>query len=341
MDTDGCFPWPHKRGEYWIGCRRCGLGIWLQKEHIRPIIIRLFGSKLPTIALFCKKFVGRRLADAFGVHRTLASEQRSRDRSKYLVPGAQMLLSDEGCAARRRSGEIMRAATNFLDVLFALGVAALSLAGLGARGRQRRHRRRRAEGNQKRDAPVARGAQARSRSDPLARESRSSNSRRKIQKVETTTQQLQNTDQKLKETTLELQQTNVQVKTLQTKVDAPIASPQFGDAVRSLPRIAHLHRNRRGRRPIHLRPAKRRARRPSSCVAELVLFRLGADDPVPPDRLDPVPGRVQRGLWRQRDGNRSVHRRLSDLPQQIYDGRRPACSINRSATGTRTRARCG
>ncbi|HEY9157122.1 hypothetical protein [Candidatus Binatus sp.] len=53
----------------------------------------------------------------------------------------------------------------------------------------------------------------------------------KDSRVETTTQQLHNTDQKLKETTLELQQTNAQVKTLQTKVDEPIASPQFGDAV--------------------------------------------------------------------------------------------------------------
>src|SRR5208282_335972 len=52
----------------------------------------------------------------------------------------------------------------------------------------------------------------------------------KDSRVETTTQQLQNTDQKLKETTLELQQTNAQVKTLQTKVDAPIASSQFGNA---------------------------------------------------------------------------------------------------------------
>ena len=53
----------------------------------------------------------------------------------------------------------------------------------------------------------------------------------KDSKVEATKQQLQNTDQKLKETTLELQQTNAQVQTLQTKVDAPIASSQFGDAV--------------------------------------------------------------------------------------------------------------
>src|SRR5271169_505319 len=52
----------------------------------------------------------------------------------------------------------------------------------------------------------------------------------KDSRVETTTQQLQNTDQKLKETTLELQQTNAQVKTLQTKVDAPLAPSQFGSA---------------------------------------------------------------------------------------------------------------
>ena len=49
-------------------------------------------------------------------------------------------------------------------------------------------------------------------------------------KSEVTTQQLQSTDQKLKEATLELQQTNLQVKTLQTKVDAPIAPSQFGSA---------------------------------------------------------------------------------------------------------------
>lgn len=50
-------------------------------------------------------------------------------------------------------------------------------------------------------------------------------------RVEATTQQLQNTDQKLKETTLELQQTNAEVKTLQAKVEAPIESSEFGDAV--------------------------------------------------------------------------------------------------------------
>jgi hypothetical protein len=53
----------------------------------------------------------------------------------------------------------------------------------------------------------------------------------KDQKVETTTRQLQNTNQKLNETTLELQQTNQQVKTLQTKVDAPLESREFGSAV--------------------------------------------------------------------------------------------------------------
>jgi len=52
----------------------------------------------------------------------------------------------------------------------------------------------------------------------------------KDSKVETTTQQLQSTDQKLRETTLELQQTNAQVKTLQTKVDAPVTPSEFGSA---------------------------------------------------------------------------------------------------------------
>ena len=53
----------------------------------------------------------------------------------------------------------------------------------------------------------------------------------KDSRVEATTQQLQSTDQKLKETTLELQQTNAEVKTLQTKVEAPIAPSQFGGAI--------------------------------------------------------------------------------------------------------------
>lgn len=52
----------------------------------------------------------------------------------------------------------------------------------------------------------------------------------KDSRVEATTQQLRSTDQKLQETTLELQQTNAQVKTLQTKVEAPIATSEFGDA---------------------------------------------------------------------------------------------------------------
>jgi hypothetical protein len=53
----------------------------------------------------------------------------------------------------------------------------------------------------------------------------------KDSRVETTTQQLRSTDEKLKETTLELQQTNEQVKTLETKVNAPIETRQFGSAI--------------------------------------------------------------------------------------------------------------
>ncbi len=52
----------------------------------------------------------------------------------------------------------------------------------------------------------------------------------KDSRVEATTQQLRNTDQKLQATTLELQQTTAQVKTLQTKVEAPIPASEFGDA---------------------------------------------------------------------------------------------------------------
>lgn len=124
----------------------------------------------------------------------------------------------------------MRAGRIFSTFLFTFSVAALSIAGsaraadsdatdaaalkeIRAEMRQMREERRR-------DRQVIRSL-----------EIKVQQLQTRDTKVETTTQQLQNTDQKLKETTLELEQTNAQVKTLQTKVDAPIASSQFGDAV--------------------------------------------------------------------------------------------------------------
>ncbi|MGA9740406.1 hypothetical protein [Candidatus Binatus sp.] len=118
----------------------------------------------------------------------------------------------------------------FSIVLFASGVAALSVVGLAraadsdgsdaAAMKEIRSELRQMREERKRDREVIRSLEI------------------KVQKLETkdsrveaTTQQLNSTDLKLKETTLELQQTNAQVKTLQTKVDAPIASSEFGDAV--------------------------------------------------------------------------------------------------------------
>ena len=118
----------------------------------------------------------------------------------------------------------------FSIFLFAFGVAALSLAGLAraadsdgsdaAAMKEIRGEMRQMREERKRDREVIRSLEIKVQQLET-----------KDSRVEATTQQLQNTDQKLKETTLELQQTNVQVKTLQTKVDAPIASSEFGDAV--------------------------------------------------------------------------------------------------------------
>src|SRR5208283_2391462 len=114
--------------------------------------------------------------------------------------------------------------------LFAFGVAALSLASLAlaadsdaidaAAMKEIRSEMRQLREERKHD-----------REEIRSLESKVQQLETKDSRVETNTQQLQTTDQKLKETTLELQQTNQQVQTLQTKVNAPIASSQFGDAV--------------------------------------------------------------------------------------------------------------
>jgi len=123
----------------------------------------------------------------------------------------------------------MRHKRIFSTLLFAFGVAALSIAGLAraadsdgsdaAALKEIRSEMRQMREERKHDREVIRSLEIKVQQ----LESKDS-------KVETTTQQLQSTDQKLKETTLELQQTNLQVKTLQTKVDAPMAASQFGDA---------------------------------------------------------------------------------------------------------------
>src|ERR1017187_8982294 len=127
-------------------------------------------------------------------------------------------------------GGIMPARRIFSLFLFALGVVALSMVGRAraadsdASGaadlKEIRSEMRQLREERKRDRAVIHSLEIKVQQLET-----------KDSKVETTTQQLQNTDQKLKETTLELQQTNAQVKTLQTKVDAPIPSPEFGDAV--------------------------------------------------------------------------------------------------------------
>ena len=127
-------------------------------------------------------------------------------------------------------GGIMPARRIFSISLFAFGVAALSLVGLAraadsdggdaAALKEIRSEMRQLREERKRDREVIRSLEVKVQQLET-----------KDSRVEATTQQLQNTDQKLKETTLELQQTNAQVKTLQTKVEAPIASSEFGDAV--------------------------------------------------------------------------------------------------------------
>jgi hypothetical protein len=114
--------------------------------------------------------------------------------------------------------------------LFAFGVAALSLIGqaraAGSDGtdaaalKEIRSEMRQMREERKRDREVIRSLEVKVQQLET-----------KDFKVETTTQQLQSTDQKLKETTLELQQTNLQVQTLQTKVNAPIATPEFSTAL--------------------------------------------------------------------------------------------------------------
>ena len=110
--------------------------------------------------------------------------------------------------------------------LFALGIAALSLAGpAGAADsddpvtmKQVLSEMRQMRAERKRDREIIRSLQIKVQ-DLESRDS----------KVEATTHQLQSTDQKLKETTLELQQTNEVVKTLQTRVDTPMPPAQFSD----------------------------------------------------------------------------------------------------------------
>ena len=122
----------------------------------------------------------------------------------------------------------MPAGRIFSTFLFAFGVAALSLAwpacaadsdgGEAAAMKEIRSEMRQMRDERRRDREVIRSLEIKVQQLET-----------KDSRVETTTQQLQNTDQKLKETTLELQQTNAQVKTLETKVEAPIAPSEFGN----------------------------------------------------------------------------------------------------------------
>ena len=123
----------------------------------------------------------------------------------------------------------MRVGRIFSTFLFAAGVMALSMAGIAraadsdatdaAALKEIRAEMRQLREERKRDREVIRSLEVKVQQLET-----------KDSRVETTTRQLQSTDLKLKETTLELQQTNQQVQSLQTKVNAPIAPSQFGDA---------------------------------------------------------------------------------------------------------------
>ena len=112
----------------------------------------------------------------------------------------------------------MKAGRIFSTFLFAIGVAALSIAGIAhaadsdgtdaaAALKEIRAEMRQLREDRKHDRAVIRSLEVKVQQLET-----------KDSKVQTTTQQLQSTDQKLKETTLELQQTNAQVKTLESKV---------------------------------------------------------------------------------------------------------------------------
>jgi TolA-binding protein len=144
------------------------------------------------------------------------------------------LLSDACAAYFGAIGGTMPAGRIFSTFLFAFGVVVLSLAGPAraadsdgagaANWKEVKRELRELREERKRDHQVIQTL-----------ENKVQQLETKDSRVQATTQQLQNTDQKLKETTLELQQTNAQVKTLQTKVDAPIPASQFaGDFGRYL-----------------------------------------------------------------------------------------------------------
>jgi hypothetical protein len=124
----------------------------------------------------------------------------------------------------------MRTGQIFSTFLFVLGVAALSATGM-ARAADSDADAAAALKEIRAEMRQLREERKRDREEIRSLEGKVQQLETKDSRVETTTQQLQTTDQKLKETTLELQQTNQQVQTLQTKVNAPIASSQFGDAV--------------------------------------------------------------------------------------------------------------
>src|SRR5208283_5711261 len=86
-----------------------------------------------------------------------------------LIFWAQMLLRDECAECLGADWGNYANQTNFLDIYVRMCRRGVVAGGPRARGRQRRQRCRRAEGNQKRDAPAARGAKARPRSNSLAR----------------------------------------------------------------------------------------------------------------------------------------------------------------------------
>ena len=203
----------------------------------------------------------------------------------------------------------MGAGRIFSTLLFAIGVAALSLAGIAraadsdatdaAALKEIRAEMRQLREERKRDRAVIRSLEVKVQQLET-----------KDSRVETTTQQLQSTDQKLKETTLELEQTNQQVKTLQTKVETPIAPAQFTSVFdRYLGSHTFTVTGAAGGQFIYDQQSGaldglHHASQNSFFFdwEPMILYRPGG--------LDPVPGRVQRGVWSDRNRNRSVHSRF-------------------------------
>ena len=234
----------------------------------------------------------------------------------------------------------MRAGQVFSTFLFVLGVAALSATGM-ARAADSDTDAAAALKEIRAEMRQLREERKRDREEIRSLEGKVKQLETKDSTVETTTQQLQTTDQKLKETTLELQQTNQQVQTLQTKVNAPMPPQAFSSVVdRYLGSHTFTVTGAAGGKFIYDQQ--------SGALDDLHHASQNSFffDWEPMILYRPADWILFEGVFSAGFGANGTGSNLStadfpSLPQQIFDGGRRLVSTNRSATGTRPRARCG